>query len=273
MRFIFTALLLFLTLLVVMRADVLAGQTKSSASESSREEAKRLWEQAIAAKGGRERLYSISNLQLSVRDRQWWGFKRVPYEIEALYVFPGKSWDWNDQTGTIFGFVIWMHNYEQNIHFSYLDNGKEGSVAPTKDLALYKGGMSAIINAQLNYLMETRWVKPIPVSVARGKVGGHSVDIVRTVVREYPNGEEMVSFALDRKTHLPRQVISHKVISGKEYSGGVSLSDYAAINGVQMPNKVGRDRTIYQFNVDYNQQVFERAPSRKAGIDAWKNKK
>ena len=272
MRFIFTALLLFLTLLVVMRADVPAGQTKPIAPESSREEAERLWEQAIAAKGGRARLHSISNLQLSVRDRQWWGFRRVPYDIEALYVFPGKSWEWNDQTGTIFGFIIRMRNYEQNIHFAYLDNGKEGSVAPTKDQAIYKGGMSAIINAQLNYLMETRWVKPIPMSVVRGKVGGHAVDIVRTVVREYPKGEENVSFALDRKTHLPRQVIYHKAISGREYSGGVPLSDYIAINGVQMPGKVGSDRTTYQFNVDYNQQVFELAPSRKAGIDAWKNK-
>ena len=270
LRFIFTA---FLTLLVVMRADVPAGQTKPIASQDSREEAERLWEQAIAAKGGRERLYSISNLQLSVRDRQWWGFRRVPYDVEALYVFPGKSWEWMDQTGTIFGFIIRMRNYEQDIHFAYLDNGKEGWVSPSKDQPIYKGGMTAIIDAQLKYLMETRWVKPVPVSVERGKKGGHDVDIVRTVVREYPNGEELVSFALDRKTHLPRQVIYHKVISGKEYSGGVSLSDYAAISGVQMPGKVGRDRTIYQFNVDYNQQVFEVAPSRKAGIDAWEYKK
>ena len=270
LRFIFTA---FLTLLVVMRADVSAGQTKPIASQNSREEAERLWEQAIAAKGGRELLYSISNLQLSVRDRQWWDFRRVPYDIEALYVFPGKSWEWMDQTGTIFGFIIRVRNYEKDIHFAYLDNGKEGWVSPSKDQPIYKGGMTAIIDVQLKYLMETRWVKPIPVSVERGKKGGQDVDIVRTVVREYPQGEANVSFALDRKTHLPRQVIYHKVISGKEYSGGVSLLEYAAISGVQMPGKVGRDRTIYQFNVDYNQQVFEVAPSRKAGIDAWKNKK
>ena len=272
MRFLFTALILFLTLLDVMRADVSAGQTKPVASQNTREEAERLWEQAIAAKGGRERLYSISNLQLSVRDKQRWWFRRVPYEIEALYVFPGKSWEWIDQTGSIFGFVIWMRNYEENIHWTYIDRGKGSSASPSQDQAKYRSGMNLIINAQLKYLMETRWVKPIPVSVEQGRIGGHAVDIVRTVVREYPKGEERVSFALDRKSHLPRQVIYHSVVSGKEYSGGVSLSDYAAINGVQMPGKVGRDRTIYQFNVDYNQQVFELAPSPKTGIDAWKNK-
>lgn len=273
MRFNFKVLLLFLTLLVVMRADVPAGQTKPVASQNGREEAERLWEQAIAAKGGRERLYSISNLQLSVRDKQWWGFRRVPYEVERLFVFPGKSWEWIDQTGSIFGFVIWMRNYEQSIHWAYLDNGKGGSaVVPSQDQPMYRSAMSIIINAQLNYLMETKWVKPIPVSVERGKVGRHDVDIVRTVVREYPQGEESVSFALDRKSHLPRKVIYHTVTFGKEYSGGVTLSDYAELHGVQMPGKVGRDRTIYQFNVDYNPQVFELAPSREAGIDAWKKK-
>jgi hypothetical protein len=272
MRFIFTALLLFPALFVVMRADLSAGQTKPVAAQNSREEAERLWEQAIAAKGGRERLYSISNLQLSVRDKQWWEFRRVPYEVERLYVFPGKSWEWNDQTGSIFGFVIWMRNYEQGIHWTYLDNGKRGTVLPYQDQPMYRGAMSIIINAQLNYLMETRWVKPIPVSVERGKVGRHAVDIVRTVVREYPKGEESVSFALDRKSHLPRKVIYHTVVFGKEYSGGLRLSDYAELNGIQMPGKVGRDRTIYQFNVDYNQQVFEVPPSREAGIDAWKKK-
>jgi hypothetical protein len=271
MRFIFTALL-FLTLLIVMRADVSAGQTKPVASQDSREEAERLWEQAIAAKGGRERLYSISNLQLSVRDKQWWGLRRVPYEIEALYVFPRKSWEWIDQRGTIFGFIISMHNYEQGIHWAYVDHRKGGWVSPAHDQEIYRSSMSLIINAQLNYLMETKWVKPIPVSVERGKVGRHAVDIVRTVVRAYPKGEETVSFALDRKSHLPRQVIYHTVTFGKEYSGGVSLSDYTSVSGVQMPGKVGSDRPIYQFNVDYNQRVFEQPPSLEAGIDAWKNK-
>src|SRR6185436_2849669 len=169
-------------ILIGMRAEVSAGQTKPVALQDSREEAGRLWEEAIAAKGGRERLYSINNLQFSVRDRQWWGLKRVPYEVEALYVFPRKWWEWFDQTGTIFGFIIRIHNYEQGIHWAYLDSGKGGSVAPSEDHGIYRSGMDTVIDAQLNYLMETRWVKPIPLSVERGNVGGHAVDIVRTVV-------------------------------------------------------------------------------------------
>jgi hypothetical protein len=271
MRFMFSALSLLI--LIVLRADVSAGQTKPIVFlESNREEAERLWEQAIAAKGGRERLYSVNNLQFSFRDRAWWNLRRVPDNREALYVFPRKWWEWEDRTGTIFGFTIWMHNYEKDIHWAYGDcgEGKNVSVSPLNDLPIYRGAMTTIINVQLNYLMETRWVKPIPVSVMRGKVGRHAVDIVRTVVKGYPRGEEIVSFALDRKSHLPREVIYHTLTFGKEYTGAVPLTDYSAINGIQMPGKVYTDRPGFQLNVDYNERIFEQPPSREAGIEAWK---
>jgi hypothetical protein len=101
-------------------------------------------------------------------------------------------------------------------------------------------------------------------------VGRYDVDMVRTVVKGYPRGEERVSFALDRKSHLPRQVIYHTVVFGKEYTGGVPLSDYSDVNGIQMPGKVDGKRWAFQLNVDYNEQIFEQPPSREAGIEAWK---
>lgn len=266
MRLIFSALSLFLVL--VLRADVSAGQTKPIVFlESNREEAERLWEQAIAAKGGRERLYSINNLQFSVRDKAWWNLKRVPNDMEALFVFPGKSWEWFDQSGTIFGFVISVSNYEENLHWAYFDRGKGGSVS-----SQVRGprGIDAIISKQLDFLMETRWVKPIPVGVERGRVGGHDVDIVRTVLKGYRGGNDKVSFALDRESHLPRQVIYHTISFGKEYAGGVPLAEYSDVNGIQMPSKVYGKRWAFQLNVDYNERIFEQPPSREAGIDAWK---
>jgi hypothetical protein len=272
MRFIFSALSLFL-LLIASRADVSAGQTKPIVFlESNREEAERLWEQAIAAKGGRERLYSINNLQFSVRDKAWWNLKRVPNDMEALYVFPGKSWEWTDRTGTIFGFDIWMQNDEKNIHLAYSDcgKGKDVSVSQIFHSPTYRRGLTMMIIMQLNFLMETRWVKPIPVSVERGKVGRHAVDIVRTILKGNGGVEERVSFALDRESHLPRQVIYHTITFGKEYTGAVPLSDYSEVNGIQMPSKVYGKRWVFQLNVDYNERVFEQPPSREAGIEAWK---
>lgn len=268
MRFIIWALSVCL-ILFLTSAVVSASQTTS---RGSREEAERLWEEAIAAKGGRERLYSINNLQFSFRDRAWWNLRRVPNNMEALYVFPGKSWEWFDQTGTIFGFQVRMNNDERHMHLAYSDRGagKDVSVSTLMSPLPSSGGLTMMIIRQLDFLMETRWVKPIPVSVDRGKVGRHAVDIVHTVLKGDRGVEEKVSFALDRESHLPRQVIYHTITFGKEYTGAVPLSDYTAINGIQMPSKVYGKRWVFDLNVDYNERIFEQPPSREAGIDAWK---
>src|ERR1044072_4123430 len=166
---------------------------KSPDVQNDRESAERLWEEAIAAKGGRKRLHSINNLQLSIRDKQWTAISRANFIIEGLYVFPDKYWEWSDQRPMIFALSIDMHNWEKDIHWGYIQRKKDdGYLGPIQEGN--RGSKSLIINNQLEYLMETRWVKPIPMSVERGKVGRHSVDIVHTVVKEFPRGEEKISF-------------------------------------------------------------------------------
>src|SRR6185369_389422 len=264
----FIGMLLFF---LAARVDLLAKSPDHIGAQDDRESAERLWEQAIAAKGGRERLYSINNLQLSINEKQWAGLRRASFIIEALYVFPEKYWEWSDQRPMIFGLTITMENWEQGIHWGYIQRGKDkGSLGQVQEG--YLGRMSYMINRQLDYLMETRWVKPIPVSVERGKVGGHPVDIIHTVIKEFPQGAERISFVLDRKSHLALQVIYHTITFGQEYSGGLRLSDYTEVNGIQMPTKVDGFKTSYQFNVEYDQRVFEQPPSPEAGLAAWKKR-
>ena len=269
LRSAFTGMLLFF---LAARVDLLAKSPDHIGVQNDRETAEQLWEQAIAAKGGRERLYSVNNLQLSIREKQWAGFRRASFIIEGLYVFSEKSekyWEWSDQRPMIFGLWITMHNWEKHIHWGYIQRGNDnGSLGPIHEG--YRGSISYLIYRQLDYLMETQWVKPIPVSVERGKVGGHPVDIVHTVVKEFPKGDERISFALDRKSHLPLQVIYHTITFGQEHSGGPRLSDYTEVSGIQMPAKVDGFKTNYQFNVEYDQRVFEQPPSEAAGLTAWK---
>jgi hypothetical protein len=274
MRLVITALCLLFVVHTTVRADASAPQRRPDRPDDNRAEAQRLWELAIAAKGGRERLYAIENLQYSVRRRDWWGLQRASTVIEALYVFPEKSWVWSDQRPTIFGLVIQLQNYEDGIHLGYVDRGKGGSVDPIYDMG--RGGLSDFFDTQLNYFMETKWVKPIPVSVESGKINGRAVDIVNTVVRDYPKGkervDEKVSFALDRKSHLPLKVIYYIVALGEAHPGGPNLSDYAEVNGIQMSLNFDGNRTTYQFNVEYDPRVFQQPPSEQSGIDAWKKK-
>ena len=269
LRLAFIVLSFFFATSVATRVDLLAKSPDHIAGHNDRESAEQLWEQAIAAKGGRERLYSISSLQFSVREKQWNGLTRAPFIDEALFVFPEKYWEWVDQRPMVFGLGITMQNWEQGIHWGYIQRGKGGgSVVPIFEGP--RGSMSHMINMQLHYLMETRWVKPIPVSVERGKVAGHSVDIIQTVVKEFPRGEEKITFVLDRKSHLPLQVIHHTITFGQEYTGGPRLSGYTEVNGIQMPARVDGFNTSYQFNVEYDPRVFEQPPSAQAGIEAWK---
>lgn len=244
--------------------------------ESNRQEAERLWELAIAAKGGRERLQTVNNLQISTREKVWYGLRRLPFIWEALYVFPNKSWEWHDERKTIFGFDIKVYNQDRNIYYTYVDHGKGGALATPMGTMNGKDGLGTLYDMQLRYFMETKWVKPVPVRVEKGKVGRHSVDIVHANVKGYPtkDGKDEVTlgFALDRKTHLLRKIIYYTTSFGKEYSGGLELADYTEINGIQIPLKVDGLKSNCQINVDYNEQIFEQQPNVEAGIEAWKRK-
>src|SRR2546421_11960444 len=55
-----------------------------------------LWEKAIEAKGGRNRLSAVRNLLVAFKDKT---------EV-ALYVFPDKAWDWSDNRPTPLG--VWV---------------------------------------------------------------------------------------------------------------------------------------------------------------------
>jgi hypothetical protein len=100
------------------------------ASKDSREEqakmeteARRLWEQAILAKGGRERLRGIRNIVISSRGEYiMHGRKTNTVVSETLFVFPGKVWSWQDYGKDGFGSRMEMHNYEANTKYIVTPN-------------------------------------------------------------------------------------------------------------------------------------------------------
>ena len=268
-----TALIVALFLLATNFASA---QTTPTINDN-KHEAERLWELAIAAKGGRERLNAVNNLQLSIREKVWYGLKRISYITEDLYVFPGKYWQWTDQRGSVFGLGIHMYNQERDINLWYSDHGKGGHVGRPMDLVHGKAPLIRLYDVQLRYFMETKWVKPVPVSVQDAKVDGKSVRLVQTVVKGYPTKDKTdeirIGFALDQKTNLPVQVIYyHRAVSGREFTGKVRLSDYVDVSGIKMPSKVNGLKSSYQINVEYDEQIFVREPNVGAGIQQWMKK-
>jgi hypothetical protein len=83
-----------------------------------------------------------------------------------------------------------------------------------------------------------------------------------------------VDFYLDRKTRLPLKVALISKTDGKVY-WHKTFSEYADVGGIQMPVVVhlgggGKLPTSFQFNVEYDQRIFERPPSALAPADAWR---
>src|ERR1044072_9721432 len=67
--FLVFVLMLFAFLAPLMPSEAQIPRRANRADDESRQEAERLWELAIAAKGGRERLYSVRNFVVSSKSR------------------------------------------------------------------------------------------------------------------------------------------------------------------------------------------------------------
>lgn len=149
-------------------------------SDVDRQEAERLWELVLKAKGGKERLLSVNNLQMSAHEKYWWWFKRYEINYAGLFVFPDKSWEWDDQRGTVFGMAIHIHNFETNKHVSYNDTGRGGLIGP-----IHEPSRRNLWQVQLHLLTHTKWIQPIPQRVRTGKVKERDVYIVETIVPNF----------------------------------------------------------------------------------------
>ena len=266
-----------LILSLALFASAPSAQTQGPKPQTSTDrDASAVWELAIEAKGGRSRLYAASNILESYIDKTNVG----------LYVFPSKLWRWTDDRPTPLGVSVEMQNLGQGLSYKV----EEDTAGNPRNL----GENSArevlwpVYYIQLYYLLETQWIKPLPVNLYSGSIGRRPVDIVQTIVQfqKAPRANDRgdrVDFHLDKQSHLPLEVAFPSDDSvGTNYGRGtyyVTFADYADVNGIQMPRRVGYlakkpdTSASVQVNVEYNPGIFERPPSIKAGPDAWRPSK
>lgn len=229
---------------------------RGSANE---ERAKQLWERAIVAKGGRDHLYQARSLLTS------YGTK---HPTVVLTVFPDKRWYWADNRPSPLGLSMEMCNMEFDL--GYLILGSNPSPRRFED-----GCRVAVMENQLRFLMETRWVRPSPVEVRDEQFNGKSVDAVFATVDGWK-----ISYLLDKQTHLPVAFRSHgRVDPGGTESDSpivIQLADYMDIAGIQVPTSIrylpstAFIKHAVQVNVDYDERLFQRPPSLEDGPDAWR---
>lgn len=222
-------------------------------------EAAGLWEQAIEAKGGRERLYSIYNMVVSAhQDYTTHKGRKNRVRREALYVFPNKYWFYDDYGPDVFGIGMHMYNYDTGMQYVGGPGDPQTRLEPinkTTERTRHEGG-------PITLLLETRWLKPIPLKARAERIGLKKVDVVQTDI----NGTR-VDFALDRKTHLPIEVRFYDVVDNKTYIDVQRLSDYTEVSAIKVPQTVKLsdgtlDKSVIQFNVKYNEDIFTNPPTR-----------
>jgi hypothetical protein len=232
------------------------------------EEAVRLWEQAVAAKGGRERLHAVHNLVVSSRGKYLSrSLKKNQVRGETLFVLPNKYWDWDDYRPDVFGLRISMYDYDSNTKYVISDGDPNHTLEPITDKDKQRRNL---LLSLLPYLTETKWLKPVITRVSSGRVGLQPVDIVQTTVEG-----KRVDFALDRKSHLPVRISYYSVDKNMTYLSTIDLSNYVDIGGIKMPQTVkSEDGTTYKqdykLNVEYNENIFVKPPPIEAGPEAWK---
>lgn len=266
-------------------AASISAQGPVQKDDANRERAVALWEEAIRAKGGRERLQSIQNLLISstVDTQAQRGSGHT--ETERLYAMPGKAWLYTHTPDFDVSVDATVINNERNFCAVTLSPARGG--APSLSHCLPTTPIQYLIQEPVIYLMETNWVRPVPVRVRTEGKGKKQLDVIETEV-----GKLRVDFYLDRKTRLPMRLVT-------EWYGGLSqatgplglmtveLADYVTIDGILMPQRVTRmpqigegsvgevsrrdtERAKYRFNVAYNPAIFDSPAPKKVKPDDWK---
>ena len=261
MKSVIRSAFVFLFLLVV------AASTMGRSIDQSEDQtnARLLWEKAISAKGGRDQLHNVRSLVMSYEEtvRNFLGIVVHRGTVERLYVFPDKRWEWDDGLPPPFRLTVRSLDIEHDVRCYFY----EGASAPKcKRATDSPEAEESLTQFQYLYLLETKWVKPIPFDVSVERIGLKKVNVVHTRF-----SDKRINYWLDRKTHLPIRVALFYG-TGDKPRLTVDFSEYAPVAGIQMPQRQNRGRISFEINPDYDNQIF-RSLSPPAGPKAWRRTK
>lgn len=301
-----STVLLAIVLFTIIFADNSLAQDNKIADDESKKEAEELWELAIKAKGGRERLESVNNMVISGEYPVYYLVFRVQRNHQpkhlTFYNFPDKYWEWDDMRPSIFGLTVRMTNYENNTIYLFGSDSKEpchpdepddNNPQFFQDNCVHqiktrekniRGVKQNLWMPQIINFMETKWVKPVPNKLTKGILDGKWIKIIKSnnikkrknsvdVIQTDVNGWR-VDFALNSETHLPVRIGFYGEWGGKpndlnEFYNIVDIPKYVAINDIQVPYFKGND---VQLNVDYDKSIFSIPTKVEDGPEAWKPK-
>jgi hypothetical protein len=228
--------------------------------------AESIWDDAVQAQGGREKLLEISSLAITSSQG-----KSV-----SLYVLPNKWWSWEDTRPSPFGVMMRMEDYSTNRNYRGQNGQRNVELTPIVEERLKqslddKGNVVWMPGA--TFLLESRWWRPKILGLRSDTVRGTNVNVVET--------EQFgirTDYYLDAKSHLAvKRVNSWKDRDGKDQTSITELFDYVRIDGIMLPSKViwpgssVKQTIAVLVNPKYATGIFTAAPAPALEArDAWK---
>src|SRR5205085_1011094 len=159
----------------------------------------------------------------------------VETETERLYGMPGKAWIYTHTSSYDVSVDATVINSERELCMVTLSPAR-GGVPPLSPCLPTTPAQYLILDPVI-YLIETKWLQPLPVRMRTDGKGKKQLDVIETEV-----GRFRVDFYLDRKTRLPVRLITEWFPIGQATIPGglmtVELEDYVAVDGIPMPRPV-----------------------------------
>ncbi len=243
-----------------------------------RQAAEALWEQAVAAKGGRERLAAIQSFAIQERTE----FGRLMLRdvaagkvSQVVCALPDSWWEFLDYRPGKMGYSVLAANAQTGLGWS-THGGPAGPL-----LRRYTGLAYRVRQLQYVYFLETRAVRPTPIRASTVKRGFATVDRVETMLEG-----DLVVFDLDVKTHLPIRIETSRKNTLPAPRPGMAppgdmrfvyeLAGYDEVGGIQVPRRVtlGGDtaHARVEINPEHDPSIFTTPPSPDSTIDSWRGR-
>jgi hypothetical protein len=239
---------------ILWNAILLAWCTAAAAADPQA-----VWEQAIQAKGGRERLRRVQTLAIFMKPAQ---VVLAGPPANWLCVFPDRYFEWEGSKGSERSVIV---------------NGAAGRVAmdangmPRATWSMTPLERDRLTLNQLLYLLETAWLQPKPLAVRPAHLHKYNVLTVSA-------GGRTFDLSLD-SSNLPARIFSRRGEDSKtKYD--YQMERYREYQGISLPTRVTGTEgnrawtwdVDYEIDAKYNPKMFERQPDLNDGPEPWRRR-
>lgn len=281
-----------IALAVIFLCSSLSGWAAALGQNSARnvQDAKREWETVMAAKGGREKLWSVKTLGVRYQvvkagrvigygreaydfpSRVWLRYQDPPYRrgmrmsptIEVLSGDAGIGWIRTDTD-----YRELAREVPRNQHgWIITDRGLKAGDPGTAE----KDASGEVCRASTLYLLETKWYQPEIVAVDESKWIGKDVLVIYVKSCDGP-----AAYAIDPKTKLPLAYVFFALrefgtelppLPKRNELGVYRFADYVDVSGLLMPGLATPpgmglatlDEMKFEINRQYPDSLFTKPP-------------